>query len=145
VNKKALIFLFLVFPLFGQQEYFTAPEWRIPLLFECPRKGYFTVIPQDQDKIDYTSYLHYLSSAMMVGVLDQWMDRSEAAALTFIIGFLKEVEDGYREGFGVKDLGFNMLGIFIYVLFSGLEENRAMRVELRKWNKAYGVKVAFGL
>ena len=100
-----------------------AGNYKIPYLFEHPRDGKFKVIPWEKDVWNKTSVEHYCGSAGLASSLNFYFDKKDsknsilkAGAITFGLGLLKEAEDGFREGFGRKDLLADFFGIFTGIL-----------------------------
>ena len=94
-----------------------AKDYKIPFLFEEPRRETFKVIEWNKDKIDKTSLEHIIGSGVISSSLNWYFDKKDikypivkSIGITLGIGLLKEFEDGYREGFSYKDMGFNILG-----------------------------------
>lgn len=91
--------------------YWHGDEARVPLLFTCPRKHSWTVIPWDREKIDMTTPMHFFGSQFLSARLYNDHKRYGAkhpyllsVVTAFGLGLLKEYEDGHREGFGRFDL-----------------------------------------
>ena len=135
--KKLIIvtlFICLITPL-QAQKYFRAPEWRIPLLFEWPRKGYFTMLSWEEDKYDKTNLMHLSASCVIAGIGDNILEAlgSEnstyyASLITFTLGFFKEVEDGYREGFSRRDLIYDAVGVGAWILVKWISDKCKIKV-----------------
>lgn len=126
MKNKSLIFLFSIWAFSNvfSQQYFQGPEWRVPLLFEEPRKGYWTLKPWEQDPWDETSKMHFFGSMGLQIGLDYYLESRGvknhtlwAMGGTFVLGLLKELEDGNREGFSRRDLMCNGWGILVGVIF----------------------------
>jgi len=95
-----------------------ADAWTIPLLFEEPRHSGFKV--RESVGYDASNAIHLFGSAFMYNSLDRvlcniWHDRHNAhlvaAGATIGLGVLKELEDGYREGWDNRDFACNVLGV----------------------------------
>ena len=97
----------------------------IPIVFEEPRHEGFKIKPIPHDAPDNTSIQHFVGSIVLSMGLSYLFKEcgvkhyKTAGFLTaFGIGFLKEYEDGYREGFSRMDLLFDVygsgLGAFLY-------------------------------
>lgn len=126
MRKSQIAFLLFSILAFSkvQAQYFEGPEWRVPFLFEEPRKGYWTLKPWEQDPWDDTSKMHFYGSVVLQVGLDYYLESREvknstlwAMGGTFVLGLLKEIEDGNREGFSRRDLMCDGLGILLGVIF----------------------------
>ena len=100
-----------------------AGDYKFPYLFEHPRDGKFKVTPWNQDCWDKTSLGHYYGSAGLSASLNFYFDKKDSkkpvlksTLITLGLGALKETEDGFREGFGGKDLIANALGTISGIL-----------------------------
>lgn len=110
------IFICLVFLLAG-----LSPVKAQKYLFGEPRQGSFKFV--NDDRFDVTNGMHFSGSGMLaVGFYKFFKaDGSQhpklnAAVIACALGLLKEFEDGYREGWGIKDSIFNQLGILSFLL-----------------------------
>lgn len=114
--------------------YWHGDEARIPFLFACARKGDWTIVPWERDKIDQTTPMHFFGSQFLSARFYNDFARAGykhpywwAVVWTFILGLLKECEDGNREGFSRLDLTADAAGAltgplvepFLRKLFSG--------------------------
>jgi len=111
-------------------------SWKVPWLFEHPRDGKFKVIEWKNDSFDNTSFQHlggsYFGTVALDIIYDKvGVDNSSIWAFTTMLGLglLKEVEDGYREGFSRRDLLMDFIGCSLgYFTMVGLRyihnENR---------------------
>lgn len=104
-------------PAKAGEGYFSAPEWRIPVIFECPRKGYWTMKDWNKDDINNSSYVHFFGSMDLQFTAEEYFKSRNSKhpelygfILTNSLGLLKEIEDGNREGFSCKDLTYNITG-----------------------------------
>jgi len=100
-----------------------AKDWKIPYIFEEPRRTTFRTIDWNKDKLDNTSLEHFLLSGVASSSLNWYFDSKKikypvvkSIGITLGIGLLKEFEDGYREGFSYKDMSFNILGTTLGIL-----------------------------
>jgi len=93
--------------------------------------GYFFNYPSDgkfkQQSIDYDvwyyegdpdwtikapdKWQHMMGSYVSAEILSLMVDDKLAGGLVFTLGVLKEVEDGYREGWSVRDIFMDALGV----------------------------------
>jgi len=92
-------------------------------LFKHPRHGGFKFIKND--RYDFSNWQHFTGSGIMaVGLLRVFREKNirhaklKAGLLASTIGLLKELEDGYREGWGMHDAIFNQLGIVSFLLLN---------------------------
>ena len=133
MSKKKITLIMMVLlitvDVVGAQEWFKAPEWRIPLLFTHPRKGYWTTLDWEEEPWDNSSIQHFLGCFMLTGILDTFMEDHHAAILTFGIGILKEVEDGFREGLSVKDIIANTAGVFLYMIVRDTHIDKRLKIK----------------
>ena len=93
-----------------------------------PADGKFKMKPADQDVWYYYDDIHwyikapdkwqhlmgsYASTKLLNAALN---DRLTAATAVFLAGILKELDDSYREGWSVKDLMMDAIGVSAAVL-----------------------------
>ncbi len=85
-------------------------------LFKHPRGGGFKV--KKHDELDFTNAQHFVGSGVLAVGLYKVAKNSNfkhpkvvAGVMATVVGLLKELEDGYREGWGMKDVIFNEIGI----------------------------------
>ncbi len=90
-------------------------------LFSEPRQGGFKFI--GDDRFDVTNGMHFSGSGMLAVGFYKFFKadgsphpKLNAALVSSALGLLKEFEDGYREGWGIKDSFFNQLGILSFLL-----------------------------
>lgn len=111
-------------------------QCEIPILFEHPRDGNFK-FHRDQG-FDSSTLIHGMGSFMLtctVAAIFKVNDVSEnnalwAGAAVWGLGFLKECEDGYREGFSGQDLLSNTIGCVVGAsLFATLDYYHSKRVK----------------
>ena len=115
---KICTYIFIVTLLFSKSE-LTAQNF----LFKEPRQGGFKI--KKNERFDFTNAQHFTGSGILaVGTHKIFRDAGIkhnkicAALFATTIGLLKELEDGYRDGWGMKDVVFNELGIFTFLLLS---------------------------
>lgn len=122
---KKLILLLLL-PILVKAQYFAAPEYKVPLLFDEPRKGYWTMRPMKWEVLDDDCILHFATAGLLQIEAENLFRNKRhgsfyASALVFGLGLLKEIEDGNREGFGrlnlLSDILGQIIGHFIFKLF----------------------------
>ncbi len=117
-------------------------------LFKQKRRGGFKVKPHDE--LDFSNAQHFTGSGMVaVGFYRIFRNTNMkypklfAGLMASGVGLLKEVEDGYREGFGVKDVIFNELGITAFLLSSNLTHFTLAIKQVVTTSDDYGVGVRF--
>ena len=110
------IFICLVFLLAG-----LSPVKAQKYLFGEPRQGSFKFV--NDDRFDVTNGMHFSGSGMLAVGFYKFFKadgsphpKLNAAVIACALGLLKEFEDGYREGWGIKDSIFNQLGILSFLL-----------------------------
>jgi len=110
------IFICLVFLLAG-----LSPVNAQKYLFGEPRQGSFKFV--NDDRFDVTNGMHFSGSGMLAVGFYKFFKadgsphpKLNAAVIACALGLLKEFEDGYREGWGIKDSIFNQLGILSFLL-----------------------------
>ncbi|TDI93120.1 MAG: hypothetical protein E2O77_03585 [Caldithrix sp.] len=110
------IFICLVFLLAG-----LSPVKAQKYLFGEPRHGGFKFV--SDDRFDVTSGMHFSGSGVLAVGFYKFFKadgsphpKLNAAVIACALGLLKEFEDGYREGWGIKDSIFNQLGILSFLL-----------------------------
>ncbi len=92
------------------------------LISNYPRTGGFKQLSPSQDKwfyIDHEKWrikapdkwLHMMGSFGAAEALSAVMDDRLAGGIVFGLGVLKEVEDGYREGWSARDLLMDLTGV----------------------------------
>ena len=124
--------LFFTSPRIEAQNHFELNKkssYKIPYLFEHQRKHDFTFLPWNLDNLDNTSLVHYAGSCTLFLGVNYWLDSEhikdgelKAGGIVLGLGLLKELEDGFREGFGRKDFVCDFAGVF-----TGYLINRAFR------------------
>jgi len=91
-------------------------------LFSHPKGGAFKQQPLDMDVWYYPGdadwsirapdkWQHMMGSYASCEVLNLVVDRRLAAGIVFGLGLLKEVEDGYREGWSIRDVMMDAAGV----------------------------------
>ncbi len=112
VTRRLLVFLFMAA--------FSTSVSAQNFIFKHPRQGGFKL--KEDDRFDFTNAQHFTGSGILaVGLYDLLRDsdvrspKIMAGLLASGIGLLKEFEDGYREGWGMKDVIFNELGIITFL------------------------------
>ncbi len=110
--------LFLLFALVGRSDVLAQD-----FLFKAPRQGGFKF--KKNDKFDFSNTQHFSGSGVVaIGFYMALKNTSVrypkamAGIMASMVGLLKELEDGYRDGWGNKDVLFNELGILTFLLLS---------------------------
>ncbi len=116
MHKKIQIAICFVFMLVG-----ITPVKAQKYLFSHPREGGFKFVKDD--RFDATSGMHFSGSGMLAVGFYKFFKadgsphpKLNAALVSSALGFLKEFEDGYREGWGIKDSFLNQIGIFSFLV-----------------------------
>ncbi len=126
--------LFIALNLYGQ----------IPILFEHSRDGNFKWAKNEQ--FSGSTMIHGMGSFMLTittAAIYKRFDVTDKPALwggTTIwgLGFLKEVEDGFREGFSKSDLLSNTIGCAVGgILFAILDYYNTERIDFRVEDNRY--------
>ncbi|MCG8603642.1 hypothetical protein MJD09_01400 [bacterium] len=91
------------------------------LLFKEPRKGGFKFLKDS--KMDVTHLQHFAGSGMLAIAFYHLFEskahaKLKAGAAAMSLALLKEVEDGFREGFGINDAIFDQIGVISFLLLS---------------------------
>ena len=128
---------------------FTVSETRAQFhLFDEPRKGGFKIL--ENDNFDITNTQHFAGSGLLaLGFYKIFQTREskqaklKAALLASSLGLLKELEDGFREGFGIKDTIFNELGIITFLLLSDYSHFTLTFEQLFLSSKDFGLGLRF--
>jgi len=119
--KSAIIGILALFfgvtvPTIASAQYF---------LFKQPRHGGFKI--KSDDPFDFSNIQHFTGSGILATGFyhifhDRGMKRPKllAGLLASGVGLLKEFEDGYRDGFGMKDVLANEFGIATFLLATKL-------------------------
>lgn len=117
-------------------------------IFKYPRTGGFKV--KDRDKFDFSNAQHYTGSGILaVGFYKLLADtpikheKLVAGLAACLVGLAKEIEDGYREGFGEKDLLFNQLGIISFLFLSELTHYTLTLKYIVGGDQDYGLGLRF--
>ncbi|MFQ5650454.1 MAG: hypothetical protein ACE5IY_10980 [bacterium] len=92
-------------------------------LFKQPRRGGFKF--KQHDEFDFTNAQHFTGSGILAVGFYRLLQHTHirkpkvmASLLATGVGLLKELEDGYREGWGMKDVLFNELGIMTFLILN---------------------------
>lgn len=92
-------------------------------LFKHPRDNTFKI--KQVDNYDFTNAQHFTGSGILSVGFHKFLHNQGvrhakvwASLLATGVGLLKEYEDGYREGWGMKDVVFNELGIVTFLFLS---------------------------
>ncbi|MCH8954134.1 hypothetical protein IIA28_02260 [candidate division KSB1 bacterium] len=116
MHLRIQISICLVFLLAG-----LSPVKAQKYLFSEPRQGGFKFVKDD--RFDATSGMHFAGSGMLAVGFYKFFKadgsphpKLNAALVSSALGLLKEFEDGYREGWGIKDSFLNQLGILSFLL-----------------------------
>ena len=117
-------------------------------IFSEPRQGGFKFVKDD--RFDATSGMHFAGSGMLAVGFYKFFKadgsphpKLNAALVSSALGLLKEFEDGYREGWGIKDSFLNQLGILSFLLmgdqlhFTGTLEQVVPISEINSWGLRY--------
>jgi len=117
-------------------------------LFKEPRHGGFKI--KKDDNFDFTNAQHFLGTGVLVVGLykgiratRQSHPKLTAALLATTIGLLKELEDGYREGVGVKDIIFNELGMFTFLFLADYTHYTLTLKQMVITPDEYGIGIRF--
>ncbi len=117
-------------------------------LFKFPRTGGFKF--KQNDRFDFSNTQHFAASGVLaVGFYDVLRNakvghpRAWAVAITTVVGLLKELEDGYREGWGMKDVMFNELGIATFLLLQGSTRYTLTLKDFVRGPNDYGLGIRF--
>ncbi len=113
MKKALLIVLFLCT---------TSTAAQAGLISTYPRTGGFKQLPPAHDKWFYVDnerwhikapdkWLHMMGSLGAAEFLSTMMDERLAGGIVLGLGVLKEVEDGYREGWSARDLIMDITGV----------------------------------
>jgi len=116
MHKRIQISICLVFLSAG-----LSPVKAQKYLFSEPRHGGFKFV--GDDRFDVTNGMHFFGNGMLAVGFYKFFKadgsphpKLNAALVASALGLLKEFEDGYREGWGIKDSIFNQLGILSFLL-----------------------------
>ena len=138
--KFIILFLFTL-NLYGQ--------WEVPILFEHPRDGKFKFV--ENDRFNSSTMIHGVGSFMLTTFTSAMYKSFDVtkkpafwgAVTVWGLGFMKEAEDGYREGFSGQDLLSNTIGCSIgYGLFAVLNYYHSKKVNIGMINNKLYVSVA---
>jgi len=117
-------------------------------LFKQPRHGGFKIKPNDQ--FDFSNIQHFTGSGILAtGFYHILQDRGMAhpkllaGLLATGVGLLKEFEDGYREGFGMKDVLSNEFGIATFLLANKLTHFTVTVKQVISGPNDYGLGLRF--
>ncbi|MFQ5676317.1 MAG: hypothetical protein ACE5G1_10505 [bacterium] len=117
-------------------------------LFSEPRHGGFKF--KSHDPFDITNTLHFSGTGMLAYGFYKLLrlkgtkhSKLKAGLLASGLGFLKEFEDGYREGWGHKDVMFNELGIISYLLLSDYLHFTATFEQVISSDRNYGIGIRY--
>ncbi len=115
-----------------RQPYFKGPQWRIPGFFDYPiQTNYYYVKPKSLDAHNASCFWHcwgsYGLNLSLYYIFNKkpYLTRNNApllwsSGLTFALGIIKEIEDGFRDGFSNHDVYENSKGIALSCLSIGL-------------------------
>lgn len=116
MHKRIQISICLLFLLGG-----LTPVKAQKYIFSHPRGGGFKFVKND--RFDPTSGMHFTGSGMLAVGFYKFFKadgsphpKLNAALVSSALGLLKEFEDGYREGWGIKDSFLNQIGILSFLL-----------------------------
>lgn len=91
--------------------------------FTHPDKGYFSFQPPSRDPWYWVEnggspdkWEHYMGNYAGGLILKNRVGTVKTIVLLSTVNFLKEWGDGYREGFSVRDMGANTLGLLASLL-----------------------------
>lgn len=117
-------------------------------LFKEPRDGRFKF--KQVDNYDFTNVQHFTGTGMLaVGfhklLRNQGVRYPKIWAALFAtgVGLLKEYEDGYREGFGMKDVMANELGIASFLFLSDITHYTVTFKQVVMGPDDYGAGIRF--
>jgi len=118
------------------------------VLFKHPRSGGFKVIKNDV--YDFSNAQHFTGSGVLAVGFHKILQKKsvsnakfKAGVLASIVGALKELEDGYRGGFGLKDLAFNHLGIIGFLYSSDFWQYTLSLKQVIVNDQSYGAGLRF--
>jgi hypothetical protein len=92
------------------------------IFFSHPRDGQFKMVSPGQDSWYYVNpalfqfqtpdkWQHFMGNFLFIKPAEKAIGRWPAIALFSSVNILKEIEDGYREGASVRDLGIGIAGM----------------------------------
>ncbi len=117
-------------------------------LFKHPRQGEFKL--KKNDRFDFSNTQHFSGSGMLAIAYYDLLKKTHvghpklmAAVLATGTGLLKELEDGYREGWGMKDVLSNEIGIVAFLLLDNYTNYTLTLKQVISGPNDYGVGLRF--
>jgi len=92
-------------------------SWEVPYFLGHPQSGKFKILHPYKDLPDNSNWDHFYGSALLSLGINFTLDKNQepdailkTAIISTGLGILKEVTDGYREGFSMRDLKHDLTG-----------------------------------
>jgi hypothetical protein len=97
------------------------------IFFSHPRQGQFRFVPPGNDSWYYVNsnqiafqtpdkWQHYMGNYLLARPVEKILGKWPTIALFTSANVLKEVEDGYREGASIRDLGVGISGMLLALI-----------------------------